>query len=227
MSIKAITFDLDDTLWAVMPVIQKAERCLYDWLAQHHPAVTERFDFQTMQELRIEMHRAHPDMQHDLTYLRKKALQHLAELSGADSDLVEPAFEVFYQGRNQVEFFEDALPTLQSLQQNYILGSISNGNADIHRVGLSDLMSFQIRAEHVGAAKPKADIYQAALQHLNLDAAELVHVGDDWVNDVVGAAALGITAVWLNRDDKPLPDESTAHHMIRDLHALPGLLKQL
>ena len=35
--IKAITLDLDDTLWPVWPAIEKAEQALLDWLARHAP----------------------------------------------------------------------------------------------------------------------------------------------------------------------------------------------
>ncbi|WP_315982217.1 hypothetical protein [Aliamphritea spongicola] len=35
--IKCITFDLDDTLWAVDPVITHANNTLYGWLDEHAP----------------------------------------------------------------------------------------------------------------------------------------------------------------------------------------------
>ena len=34
-----VAFDLDDTLWAIEPVLVRAEGLLYDWLRQHAPAV--------------------------------------------------------------------------------------------------------------------------------------------------------------------------------------------
>ena len=40
---KAVLFDLDDTLWPIVPVIRAAETILYTWLQQHAPRVADRF----------------------------------------------------------------------------------------------------------------------------------------------------------------------------------------
>ncbi len=42
--IRTITLDLDDTLWAIGPVIRRAERELSAWLAENYPRIPEMFD---------------------------------------------------------------------------------------------------------------------------------------------------------------------------------------
>ena len=61
MSIRLITFDLDDTLWSVQPVIVAADNTLRAWLASN----AERLDALTperLQQLRSEVVQQQPDL---------------------------------------------------------------------------------------------------------------------------------------------------------------------
>ncbi|MGD8497918.1 MAG: HAD family hydrolase [Chromatiales bacterium] len=198
MDIRCITFDLDDTLWAIAPVIMRAEQRVYDWLDRHYPLITAGHSLQTLIEQRTAYMREYPDLHHDLTRLRKQWLGHVAEAAGYEPALAEPAFEVFWEARNQVEVFPEALDALDALGSVYRIGAITNGNADVHRIGIGHHFDFVLYAAGVGAAKPHRDIFLAALEHTGLDAAEVVHVGDDPACDVMGAAAVGMRTVWVN-----------------------------
>jgi FMN phosphatase YigB (HAD superfamily) len=72
---------------------------------------------------------------------------------------------------------------------------------------MSDLVDVLITSEEVGVLKPDARIYQVALTRLGAVAAQTVMVGDNWQADVVGALAVGIRPLWLNRTGaaRPLP----------------------
>jgi FMN phosphatase YigB (HAD superfamily) len=98
--IRAIFFDLDDTLWDVHPVIVRAEHALLDFLRVRYPRVTERHGLESMRAVRVEMARAHPAMRHDFTWLRLESLRHHAREAGYAETLAEEAFEVFYRARN-------------------------------------------------------------------------------------------------------------------------------
>ena len=95
--------------------------------------------------------------------------------------------EIFLTARNEVEFFEGALDTLRNIAQSFQLGAITNGNADIYRLGLNDCFSFAFSAEQVGAPKPAPDLFHAALAHTGCEPAQMVYVGDDPVKDVDAA----------------------------------------
>jgi putative hydrolase of the HAD superfamily len=103
--------------------------------------------------------------------------------------------------------------------------AVSNGNADIHRVGLGDYFVGHVGAREVGVAKPHPGIYHQAVARARAQAHEVMHVGDDPVLDVVAARRAGLGAAWLNRHGRAW-DEAAAPRacgcggdMARALHA--------
>ncbi|WP_235263598.1 HAD family hydrolase [Nitrincola sp. A-D6] len=155
--IKAITFDLDDTLWAVGPVIQQANRTLWDWLHAHTPLFTQRYVLDDLNEgsaLRAELLQRYPDITHSVSQIRLKLLEecltHCGYSAVEAAELSLSAFETFIEARHEVEFFAHARSMLEILhQQGYRLGALSNGNAEVSRTGLADLFDFQFNADHV------------------------------------------------------------------------------
>lgn len=205
MSIRCITFDLDDTLWECMPVIDRAEQTFHAWLAEHYPRITARYDFEAMVAHRREWFAGFPELHHDLTTLRKRWLAFIARESGYDDALVEPGFMVFWHARNQVRLYDDVLTTLQILRPRYRLGAITNGNADVHHIGIGHYFDFVVTAAGVGVAKPHPEIFSAALDEAGTAAHETLHVGDDPVRDVKGAAGAGLRTLWVNPREQPAP----------------------
>ena len=201
--IRCITFDLDDTLWAVDPVIQQANETLFTWLEQHAPEFTRCYQLRDLVELRRTVLNKLPHIAHSVSLIRYHQLHHGLIHAGYDSAdaelLAERAFEVFLQARQQVVFFEHAREVLLQLkEQGYRLGALSNGNADIHRVGLSDVMDFQFSADQVGEMKPHPLMFQQMLQHTGLKPEEVIHVGDNPSHDIDGAHGAGLFSVWVN-----------------------------
>ena len=101
--IRTITLDLDDTLWAIRPVIQRAEERLQAWLGEHYPRITERFTPEAIGELRARIVERYADRVHDLTFLRRKVLTTMATEAGYREFAVNEAFDVFDAVRNDVE----------------------------------------------------------------------------------------------------------------------------
>lgn len=225
--IKVITFDLDDTLWSVWPVIEAAERRLHDWLRQRYPRITEAHTPTSLRLLCRDIAREHPDIAHDKSSLRISALKLAARQYGYPEDLAEPAFEVFYAARNEVDFYPDVIPVLEDLARDHTLGALSNGNADIRLCGLGELFSFHFHAIGVGSEKPDPAMFEAALAETGAAPAEIVHVGDDPHHDIEGALQAGFRAIWVNRDGKPWDQAFLPDAMINDLHALRGVIDGL
>ncbi|MAY42951.1 MULTISPECIES: HAD-IA family hydrolase [unclassified Neptuniibacter] len=201
--IRCITFDLDDTLWAVDPVITQANKTMFEWLAIHAPEFTRCFQINDLMTLRKTVLTAQPEIEHSVSLIRIAQLKFGLEKAGyskSDADvLTDKAFEVFLHARQQVEFFEHAREVLAQLkQQGYILGALSNGNADIHKVGLGDLIDFQFKADDVGQMKPHPLMFQQMLAHTKLKPEQVIHVGDNYQHDVEGANAEGLWTVWVN-----------------------------
>ena len=214
--VKAVCFDLDDTLWDLEPVIPRAEKTLYAWYEMSYPAVLEHFSPQDILALRQRVALENPELRHDLTQLRLKVLRTIAVQSGYLPGVAEEAFEVFQAARNQVDVFADVVPALERLAASYRLLTLSNGNADLDAIGIAHHFAASYSAREIGAAKPAAEVFQAVCRSEGLEPAEILHVGDHPENDIVAAQRMGMRTVWVNRreyswpSDKPAPDETVA-----------------
>jgi FMN hydrolase / 5-amino-6-(5-phospho-D-ribitylamino)uracil phosphatase len=198
--LRAITLDLDDTLWPFAPIGARIDQVLHDWLQVHSPCTAERFPVAAMRELRERSFADNPHLHHDLSALRRLTLQQALAESGADPELLEPAYEVFYAARNQVECYPDAIDALARIAGRVPVAAVSNGNADLARIGLSHHFVFQLGSREHGAAKPEASIFHAACERLGVAPGEVLHVGDHIEMDVLGAARAGLRSCWLNRE---------------------------
>ncbi|ALG66880.1 HAD family hydrolase [Beggiatoa leptomitoformis] len=224
MPIRAICFDLDDTLWPIDPVIKRAEKSLFAWLRQHYPHIPKQFSINELAKRRQKLLETQPDLHYNLGLLRKLGLAQAAVEVGYQAEMAEIAFEVFQTARHQVTFYKDVLPVLKRLQGRYILGTLTNGSADIHRVGLGDIMNFSLMASDVNAAKPHPALFEAACQRANASPEEVIHVGDDEECDIAGALAIGMKAVWINRSYKSPSGKYHPHAIISNLVELERLL---
>ena len=221
--IRAITLDLDDTLWPVWPTITHAEDTLRTWLDAHAPrtAALAR-DAQAVQGARRTALAFLHGQSHDLGALRREAIRQLLAAAGDDTALAHPAFEVFLAARHQVSLFDDALPALAALSARYPVIALSNGNADVHRVGIGGYFRAAVSAADVGVGKPDARIFHAAAQAAGVAPAQVLHIGDDALLDGQGALAVGMQMAWINRARAPWPEDVPAqpHVEVGDLAAL-------
>jgi FMN hydrolase / 5-amino-6-(5-phospho-D-ribitylamino)uracil phosphatase len=143
---KAILFDLDDTLWPIAPVILQAEEKLFAWLREHAPRVAERFTIDTLRQARLELLARKPEFQLDLGKLRHAGLVDAFQQAGEDAAKVEHAMAQFFAARNAVVPYDDVLPGLLKLKNRVLIGSISNGNADLRTIGLSHHFKVSVAA---------------------------------------------------------------------------------
>lgn len=199
MGFRAITFDLDDTLWPIDPVIERAEATLHAWLELNAPNVARQYPPPALRALRDRLARSRKDLAHDLSALRRLALTQAAQQCGYDAALADRAFDVMWAARNEVELYEDVVPALATLALHFPLAGLTNGNADIARCGVGHLLSFCVSAREFGKPKPDPSIFRHAAERFGLECAQVLHVGDDPERDVRGAQAAGLRAVWLNR----------------------------
>jgi len=219
--IKAITLDLDDTLWPVEPTIARAEQALADWLAQHAPSTARMLsDAPVRSQLRKSVVEAHPELAHDFSALRLAYLHRALAQAGDDSALAHSAFAVFFAERQRVTLFPDALAALAALAARYPVVAVSNGNADVTKVGLGAYFVGSVSAQSCGVAKPHIDIFHAAARSVQCDPSEVLHVGDDAHLDVLGALNAGMQAAWINRDAKVWSQSQTPHVTATDMAAL-------
>lgn len=200
MKIAAITLDLDDTLWPIAPVMERADQALQDWLAANCPDVARALPIAAMRALRDEVFATHPHLGHDFTEMRMICLRRALNPHGYGEREVAQAFEAFYAARNRVELYPEVGDALERLARRAPLVSLSNGNACLDRVGLAHLFRAQITARSFGSAKPDAAIFHAACALANSAPEQTLHVGDHPEQDVLGALGAGLQAAWLDRE---------------------------
>jgi 2-haloalkanoic acid dehalogenase type II len=203
--IRAVAFDLDNTLWDVDPVLARAEERWLQWLRDHCPRIPERLSLDDMRAARMQLAAREPHNAHDFTYLRIASLAQHARECGYDESIAEAAFEIFITARNQLDLFADVRTGLHRLRARYALATLSNGNADLGRIGLSDFFSVSLNARSVGAAKPDPRCFERLVADLRLEPQEVIYVGDDPLLDVEAARAAGLATAWMNRTSQIWP----------------------
>ncbi|KVH08676.1 HAD-IA family hydrolase [Burkholderia sp. BCCIQ04A] len=230
--VSALSFDLDDTLWPFGPSVVRAEAALRAWLIEHAPN-TERVlpTQQALGALRDEYERLCPELAGDFRAMRIGSIRLALERANEDVSLTDRAYDVFYAARNRVEFYEDALPALAWLSERFPLIAVTNGNADLRLTGGGEFFRTTLSAREFGFAKPEPEIFHAAADALDVRPGELLHVGDDFHLDIVGALNAGLQAAWVVREPRGQGEQAsrhavTPHLTLRDLvtlcHALGG-----
>lgn len=206
-NIEAVVLDLDDTLWPIAPVINRAENALARWIALRAPAVAAQWDVNTLKLLRASLVAANPSLRNDVMGLRRGTIAAAFADAGAPAEQAEEAFAFFRAERQKVEFYPDALPALERLRKRYRLGVISNGFADVHSIGIGAHFDAVVSAHEVGISKPDPRIFGACVERMGIAPAAMLYAGDDPANDVVAPQAAGFRAAWINRAGHAWPDD--------------------
>jgi putative hydrolase of the HAD superfamily len=224
--IRAISLDLDDTLWPILPVMLRAEKALSDWLSSSAPHTAALLqDAPRRLSLRQQIQRERPEIGHDLGALRRELIRQALQQHAEDTSLMEPAYAVFIEERMRVTLFDDARPALDWLVKHFPLIAVSNGNADVHQVGLGQYFKSALSAQDFGIGKPDPRIFHAAARAAGVSPDAVLHVGDDAELDVLGGLQAGLQTVWLNRQGQDWPHAEQPHAHVTDLAQLCALLQ--
>ncbi len=224
--ISAISLDLDDTLWAFEPAVVRAEQVLHDWLLQQAPKSAPILSSpQVLRDLRVQFEAMRPELAGDMRALRLGSIRLVLDMSKEDPGLAEAAYDAFYAARQQVDFFDDALPALEWLSQRFPLVAVSNGNANLKLTGGHQFFRASLNPQSFGSGKPDAAIFHAAADAAGCAPGRMLHVGDDPDLDVAGAIAAGAQAAWVVRSEEASAAQWSRsspppHLIVRDLRAL-------
>ena len=215
--IKLITFDLDDTFWDIGPVIINAEVKTREFIEKN---IGEKITWGNMEDylaVRKTLISDDPAMEYDLTLLRKGMMNHYLQSyfdNVSDKDaLIDRAFDFFLEERHKISFYDGVIDSLAGLTKNFSLGILTNGNADMHKLGLESYFDFSISSEDVQSAKPDHGHFKKALEISSLNPENILHIGDHQTCDMVGAMRAGFNVLWFNKkmesweQDEPEPQK--------------------
>ncbi|MEI9699051.1 5-amino-6-(5-phospho-D-ribitylamino)uracil phosphatase YigB [Moellerella wisconsensis] len=229
--IKAMTFDLDDTLYDNHPVIEKTERQVLQFIREFDLRFAQ-FNHDDLDVYRQILLEQDANIYHDVTEWRWQAAKMMLchygysreqAIQGADDIMAHFAY-----WRNQINVPESTHTTLAALAEKLPLVAITNGNAEPAACGLNDYFQFVLKAGPDGRSKPYCDMYCSAADKLNIPANNILHIGDNLQTDIEGAIRSGMQACWINMDNKTLMAEKESrlvpHIEISNLASLLTLL---
>jgi putative hydrolase of the HAD superfamily len=225
--IKAITFDVDGTLWDFIGMMRGSLHQALLELERHDAEAAAQLDVDKMVETRDRVHIQMRDVTPDLVEIRKASFrQALIDVGRPDDALARRLSDVYFEHRwSPSRLFDDVRPALDALAPRYRLGMISNGNSYPERFGLGHLITFGVYAQdHGGISKPDPRLFRIAIDEAGCLSHELLHVGDSLRSDVGGAKGAGSTAVWVNRDGATADGDHDPDFEISTLTELVGLL---
>ena len=138
--------------------------------------------------------------------LEIKSLEMTLRKFGSNASAEELSKKMFEHWRKP-PIFEDAANFLALCDiPYYIVSNIDTDDvmAAIHYHDLTPAMVFT--SEDAKSYEPRSELFEMALKETNLKPQEIVHIGDSLNSDIKGASSLGINAIWINRNNKDIPD---------------------
>ena len=227
MTAAVVSFDLDETLWAFMPMMDGSLAAAIAALEERHPALAGRI---TVERLHDERRRVAEERDGTYLELRLESFRRvLAAHDLDDPDLPAWMVDAWMAARPEtVRLHDDVEPELDALvASGRVLGAITNGNFPFAELAVARRFAFIVHAEKLGEMKPAAAPFRHAVELSGGDPARWVHVGDGLDTDIAGAQACGMKAVWINRAGVPLPDGYAPDAELSSLAGLDALVTDL
>lgn len=202
--IKALSFDLDDTLYDNFPHMLRAEQALLAYIKKHYPQAQKDRSFWLTHKKNVLKNR--PELASDMGELRRLTLtagMRECGLTGVIlSNAVTNCFDYFYFERSNFQVDQKVRQILAELAQHTPLVAITNGNVNLRQIGLQDYFQICFKANLTAPMKPHKHMFELAIAHLKMAPQQILHVGDNMQKDIWGANKAGLKTAWYacNRD---------------------------
>ncbi len=233
MGLRAVLFDIDDTLFSTTQFAKVARRNAVHAMVEAGLDLPEEVVLKELEEVLTEFS-SNYDHHFDqlLRRLRPKALE------SVNPALIVAAGVAAYHDTKfrELKPFEDVIPLLAALRSaSVITGIITHGwtikqAEKIVRLGLVPHLDRRavFISDQLGISKPNPKIYALALRDLGLQASQAMYVGDSPSHDITPPKSLGMKAVWAKRASRFQPGEKDAKpdHVVEDFVELRAILRE-
>ena len=225
--VTTISFDADGTLWDFEGVMRHALECTLSEIRRLIPSVPDSLCIETLIAIRSQVAEEQKYKKATHEAIRLEAFNRTLQFIGMpNGDLAAHLHALYLQHRfEDIQLFDDVLPTLNVLLGDYAMGVLSNGNTYPERCGLEGYFQFAVFAQDYGIHKPDPQLFDIAVGHAGCTKDQLLHVGDSFQNDVLGAKQAGVRSVWLNRHGVKNETEQQPNFEISSLRELIEILE--
>lgn len=199
---KAISFDLDDTLYSNFPIMMATDEKMVAYFSQLLPNNSQPYDYRFWEKYKQQALHDFPELIHDVGELRLKSYSLGIKALGFNDHqsllMAKKALEYFVIERSNFTVPENIHQLLATLKKHWLIIAISNGNVDTKKIGINHYFDAIYHAGNGLKQKPDADMFSRTCQRFQLTAEEILHVGDCGVNDVYGAHDFGCQTAWVS-----------------------------
>ncbi len=239
-NLKAIFFDLDDTLCNYSEAAMGGRRDSFELIRQIKPELTIDFIYEVywtiFQEMVTEVRKPGTWRERYLkcgASSRDETMTRTVKVLGIDDELLGERVSSLYDihRRKRLRLYPDVLLALKLLHDHYFLGIITNGPADVQRdelatLQINEFFSCVFIEGEFGLGKPDPKIFLAALEAADAKPEEAIFIGDSRTHDIAGAKMVGINTIWINREGVPSPEDQIKPDLeIKNLQELVDWLR--
>ena len=232
--IKAMSFDLDDTLYSNRPIMEKTEQAMISYFSQLLADYTQQnvehqnFSYRYWMAFRQQAIKRQPELKHDVTALRKETYFHgmmaLGYTQQQAFEKAQQALDYFYHKRSDFSLPDEVHNFLNKLKQKLPLVAITNGNVDTDKIAISQYFDFIFHAGNGLVSKPDTDMFSRACTALNIAPQNLLHIGDCGRADVLGGIRSGCQTAWFAKYGIGKPLRVLPHIELSDIAELNRLV---
>jgi putative hydrolase of the HAD superfamily len=230
-ALKAVFFDIDDTLFSTSVFAEKARRAAIEAMLAHG-LKGDREDL--IRELNEVVAEFTSNYEHHLDKLLLRLPPE--SLDGRNPAILVAAGIVAYHETKfrELRVYDDVYEVLRELRRSHlILGIISHGwtvkqAEKIVRLKITEFLDPRaiFISDQIGISKPNPKLYRKACEALGVDPREAMYVGDNPKNDLEPAKVLGMVSVWMRRSGRHQLETGAAppDYQIRNFHELRDVL---
>jgi putative hydrolase of the HAD superfamily len=222
--LRAVLFDLDDTLYPESEFVLSGFRAVAHW-GRDRLGCSEDASYNRLREIFY-------------SGIRGRTFNFwLEELGLTDPECINSAIKIYREHVPVIHLFPGVLDLLKNYHRRYLLGMVTDGdwqmqNRKIEALGIYRYFTAIILTDKLGTnyRKPSPKPFMAALEQMGVEAGAACYVGDNAGKDFFGAREVGLTAIWIRRNDgiysgiEPPTTDHKPDYTIDSLNKLESIL---